>query len=58
MKCAAVHDNGGRRTGLERREISYTYHIPERRCGRDRRMRLDRRKSDLDRRAKAACLCR
>jgi hypothetical protein len=36
-------DNGGRRSGIERREISYDSHIPERRSGKDRRSGLDRR---------------
>ena len=42
-------DNGGRRIGIERRHFSYTDHIPERRCGVDRRGRRDRR-SGADRR--------
>ncbi|MDJ0914578.1 MAG: hypothetical protein QNI95_13480 [Desulfobacterales bacterium] len=37
-------DNGGRRSGIERRQISYTCFIPERRSGKDRRSGLDRRK--------------
>jgi hypothetical protein len=37
-------DNGGRRSGADRREFSYTSHIPERRSGNDRRSGLDRRK--------------
>ena len=36
-------DNGGRRSGIERREYSYTAHIPERRSGTDRRSGVDRR---------------
>ncbi len=36
-------DNGGRRSGLERRTFSYTYHVPERRSGIDRRSGYDRR---------------
>lgn len=32
-----LNDNGGRRTGFERRRFSYAAHIPERRCGVDRR---------------------
>ena len=43
-------DNGGRRSGLERRRFQYTFHVPERRSGRDRRSGLDRR-SSLDRRS-------
>ena len=38
-----LHDNGGRRSGIERREFSYDQHIPERRSGKDRRSGLDRR---------------
>ncbi|MFO7707736.1 MAG: hypothetical protein R6V84_06155 [Desulfobacterales bacterium] len=30
-------DNGGRRSGAERRKFSYTLHVPERRSGSDRR---------------------
>lgn len=36
-------DNGGRRCGGDRRNYSYTLHIPERRSGKDRRNGLDRR---------------
>ena len=40
-------ENGGRRSGIDRRQISYAGHIPERRSGRDRRKESDRRsKSD------------
>ncbi len=42
-------DNGGRRSGIERRRFSYAEHIPERRVGQDRRENGDRR-SGLDRR--------
>jgi hypothetical protein len=38
-----IHDNGGRRSGIERREFSYDQHIPENRSGKDRRSGLDRR---------------
>ena len=40
-------DNGGRRTGGDRRKYSYSGHIPERRsenerrCGEDRRKKMD-----------------
>ena len=37
-------DNGGRRSGGDRRNYSYTLHIPERRSGKDRRSGGDRRK--------------
>ena len=33
------------RTGIERRQFSYTAHIPERRSGRDRRKSLERKKA-------------
>jgi hypothetical protein len=38
-------DNGGRRSGGDRRNYSYTLHIPERRIGKERRSGKDRRKS-------------
>jgi hypothetical protein len=44
-----LRDNGGRRTGIERRYFSYTSFIPERRSDNDRRSSLDRR-SGRDRR--------
>lgn len=37
-------DNGGRRSGGDRRNYSYTLHIPERRSGQDRRSGEDRRR--------------
>jgi len=36
-------DNGGTRTGIDRRKLHYTAYIPERRSGMDRRKRFDRR---------------
>jgi hypothetical protein len=36
-------DNGGTRTGIERRKFHYTAYIPEKRSGMDRRKRFDRR---------------
>jgi len=36
-------DNGGRRTGGDRRCFSYSLHLPERRSGEDRRSGKDRR---------------
>ena len=36
-------DNGGRRSGGDRRKYSYTLYIPERRSGKDRRNGKDRR---------------
>ena len=39
-----VFDNGGRRTGTERRNYSYSLYIPDRRNEKDRRGGKDRRK--------------
>ena len=36
-------DNGGRRSGVDRRVFSYAVHIPERRMTVDRRQGADRR---------------
>jgi hypothetical protein len=41
-----IADNGGRRKNNDRRQFSYTCHIPERRSGSDRRAGEDRRKDD------------
>ena len=38
-----ISDNGGIRTGIERRIFSYNLHVPERRSKKDRRGGLDRR---------------
>ena len=38
-----LRDNGGRRSGSDRRQFSYTGHIPERRSGHNRRSGMDRR---------------
>lgn len=43
--CHVSTDNGGRRKKEDRRKFSYTIHIPERRCGSDRRSGEDRRQS-------------
>jgi hypothetical protein len=43
VKKIALKDNGGRRSGLERRLYAYTFHFPERRSGLDRRTGKDRR---------------
>ena len=40
----SLKDNGGRRLTGERRRISYTLHVPERRNGIDRRSGKDRRR--------------
>jgi len=42
---AKLRDNGGRRSGIDLRQFSYTGHIPERRSGEDRRHESDRRNS-------------
>jgi hypothetical protein len=39
----ALVDNGGRRLGIDRRQFSYTSHIPNRRLNEDRRIETDRR---------------
>lgn len=46
----ALIDNGGRRLGVDRRQFSYTDHIPDKRLGDDRRTGLDRRE-EIDRRS-------
>ena len=38
-----IIDNGGRRSGADRRQFSYAFHIPERRVSSDRRSGEDRR---------------
>ena len=43
MDLPNLPDNGGRRSGVERRQFSYSFHIPERRSGEDRRSGVDRR---------------
>ena len=45
-----LRDNGGRRLGIERRQFSYSDHIPERRCSVNRRSEKDRR-NNIDRRS-------
>ena len=44
IKLPISVDNGGRRSGGDRRNYSYSLHIPERRKGNDRREGKDRRK--------------
>jgi hypothetical protein len=39
-------DNGGRRIGVDRRNFSYSLHIPERRSRDDRRAEVNRRKTN------------
>lgn len=45
MERIRLLDNGGRRSGTDRRRFSYTVHIPESRSNIDRRKGLDRRGS-------------
>jgi hypothetical protein len=44
MKPMATKDNGGRRSGMDRRRFAYTLYLPERRSGKERRIIPDRRK--------------
>ena len=39
-----IKDNGGRRSGIDRRDFKYSKHIPEQRSDKERRNELDRRK--------------
>ena len=41
----ATKNNGDRRLGIDRRDLSYTAYLPERRLGKDRRSGFDRRSS-------------
>ena len=41
-----LRDNGGRRSGIDRRRFLYTDHIPERRAGEERRRGVDRRSGE------------
>jgi len=43
MKMKLVTDNGGRRSGVERRQGAALGAVPERRSGNDRRSGIDRR---------------
>ena len=43
VMASFIRDNGGLRSGLERRQFSYDKHIPERRSVNDRRSGFDRR---------------
>jgi hypothetical protein len=45
MANAIVKDNGGTRSGLDRRQFTYTIFVPERRSRRDRRSGSDRRQT-------------
>jgi hypothetical protein len=37
IKDTQPHDKDNRRIGIDRRQFSYTHHLPERRDGKDRR---------------------
>ena len=56
MDLEKFYDNGGRRSGIERRRFLFSFHIPERRSGMDRRFGSDRRneryskRGDMERR--------
>ena len=41
---SSIKDNGGRRSGIDRRDFKYSKHIPEQRSDKERRNELDRRK--------------
>ena len=43
MMNQVLIDNGGRRSGIDRRQFSYAVHIPERRTEEERRSIIDRR---------------
>ena len=49
-------DNGGRRSGADRRQFSYAFHIPERRISADRRSGEDRRTEPRDNRNQKAAI--
>lgn len=46
MMVKAIMDNGGRRAGIDRRQIEYSAHVPERRSSEDRRKLSDRRSGE------------
>jgi hypothetical protein len=43
INLVIADDNGGRRTGIDRRELFYAAYLPERRFDEDRRRGFDRR---------------
>jgi hypothetical protein len=43
MELSIVSDNGGKRSGIDRRAFEYAVHLPEKRSDKDRRDRFDRR---------------
>jgi len=38
-----LRNNGNKRSGMDRRKLSYEFHIPERRSGKERRSKFDGR---------------
>jgi hypothetical protein len=44
-----INDNGGSRSGRDRRKLTIINYIPERRIGQERRSLMDRRKDQRDR---------
>jgi hypothetical protein len=38
-----LHKNGNKRSDIDRRKISFDFHIPERRSGKERRSGFDRK---------------
>ena len=44
-----INDNGGTRTGKDRRKLASIKYSPERRTGQERRSLMDRRKDQRDR---------
>jgi len=51
MDTTAVHDYGGRRSGVDRRQFTYAVHIPERRSGKERRKSWDRHEPEQESRS-------
>jgi hypothetical protein len=49
MGKESLSDNGGARSGVERRQYTSNIHIPERRSGKNRRSGQDRRTASLPR---------
>ena len=43
LNDAVIKDSEDSRTGIERRQFSYTAYIPERRSGKDRRKEFERK---------------
>ena len=52
-KSTPIIDNGGTRSGADRRQYSIMSHTPERRSGKERRSGVDRRKDQNFRGGKA-----